>query len=209
MTQHGIQHTVKDSVITLSNDGVLDGWLKGVRRVVSPNCNQRPADNEISLLVIHNISLPPGQYGGDHIERFFTNRLDHSLDPFYKEIEGVEVSSHLLIKRTGEIVQFVSFDERAWHAGASTFKTRENCNDFSIGVELEGEDEVPYTDAQYEVLVSITRCLTKEYPAISIDRIIGHQDISPGRKTDPGKAFDWERYFDQIKAKSDISTEVV
>lgn len=209
MTHNGIQDFVKKPVVTLSNDGVLDGWLKGVRRVVSPNCNHRPADTEISLLVIHNISLPPGQYGGDHIERFFTNRLDHSLDPFYKEIEGVEVSSHLLIKRTGEVVQFVSFDDRAWHAGLSKFQTRENCNDFSIGIELEGEDEVPYTDAQYEVLVNITRCLMKAYPGIAVDRIVGHQDISPGRKTDPGKAFDWDGYFGQVNANSNMGSSVV
>ena len=209
MTQYGIQPIAKDPIVTLSNDGVLEGWLKGVRRVVSPNCNQRPADTKINLLVIHNISLPPGQYGGDHIERFFTNRLDHSLDPFYKEIEGVKVSSHLLIKRTGEVVQFVSFDDRAWHAGLSKFQTRENCNDFSIGIELEGEDEVPYTDAQYEILVNITRCLMKEYPGISVDRIVGHQDIAPGRKTDPGKAFDWSGYFELLNGVSNIGTNVV
>lgn len=209
MTHYGIQRISTDPIIELSNSGVLDGWLKGVRRVVSPNCNQRPADTEISLLVIHNISLPPGQYGGDHIERFFTNRLDHSLDPFYKEIEGVKVSSHLLIKRTGEVVQFVSFDDRAWHAGLSQFQSRENCNDFSIGIELEGEDDVPYTDAQYEVLVSITRCLMKEYPRIAMDRIVGHQDIAPGRKTDPGKAFDWDSYFGLVDTNSSINTEAV
>lgn len=209
MTQHGIQRISNDPIIKLGDSGVLDGWLKGVRRVVSPNCNQRPAGTEVNLLVIHNISLPPGQYGGDHIERFFTNRLDHSLDPFYKEIEGVEVSSHLLIKRTGEVVQFVSFDERAWHAGLSRFQTRDNCNDFSIGIELEGEDDVPYTCAQYEVLVSITQCLMKEYPGIAMDRIVGHQDISPGRKTDPGIAFDWDGYFNQVDANFSLDAKVV
>ncbi|UZE94993.1 1,6-anhydro-N-acetylmuramyl-L-alanine amidase AmpD [Alkalimarinus alittae] len=204
MIYNGIQR-----ITHVSNDGVLDGWLKGVRRVVSPNCNARPADAEINLLVIHNISLPPGRYGGDHIERFFTNRLDHSLHPFYKEIEGVEVSSHLLIKRTGEVVQFVPFSERAWHAGASTFQTQENCNDFSIGIELEGEDEVPYTDAQYEVLVKITRCLMREYPGIDMGRIVGHQDIAPGRKTDPGRAFDWANYFGLVGGNASLDAKVV
>jgi AmpD protein len=209
MTYNGIQRIVKSPAVAVSNDGILDGWLKGVRRVVSPNCNQRPAGTDINLLVIHNISLPPGRYGGDHIERFFTNRLDHSLDPFYKEIKGVEVSSHLLIKRTGEIVQFVPFDERAWHAGRSSFQSREDCNDFSIGIELEGEDEVPYTDAQYEVLVTITRYLMSAYPSIDMDRIVGHQHIAPGRKTDPGVAFDWDNYFDLMNDVKDFDAKAV
>lgn len=204
MTHYGIHRINNDPVINLNNGGVSNGWLKGVRRVVSPNCNHRPPNTDINLLVIHNISLPPGQYGGDHIERFFTNRLDHSLDPFYKEIEGVEVSSHLLIKRTGEVVQFVSFEERAWHAGLSAFQSRENCNDFSIGIELEGEDDVPYTDAQYEVLVCVTRCLMRAYPGIASDRIVGHQDIAPGRKTDPGAAFDWDGYLGLVNTTPDM-----
>lgn len=192
-----------------SHDGIHNGWLKGVRRVVSPNCNQRPKETEISLLVIHNISLPPGRYGGDHIERFFTNQLDHSLHPFFKEIEGVKVSSHLLIKRTGEVVQFVPFSERAWHAGASTFQNHDDCNDFSIGIELEGEDDVPYTEAQYELLVNITRTLMSEYPEINLGRIVGHQDISPGRKTDPGRAFDWNYYFGLLSHDKGLGVKMV
>ncbi len=174
---------------------IIDGWLQGVRSVVSPNFNHRPDDTAISLLVIHNISLPPGQYGGDHIEHFFTNQLDCTLDPFYKEIEGVEVSSHLLIKRTGEVLQFVPFVSRAWHAGRSSFNSCEECNDFSIGIELEGTDDDSYTEAQYQLLAVITQRLMAEYPGITKDRIVGHSDISPGRKTDPGKSFDWNAYF--------------
>ena len=182
----------------VKGDNIKDGWLMSARRVPSPNFNQRPADKDINLLVIHNISLPPGQFGENHIEQFFTNQLDHSLDPFYKEIEGVEVSSHLFIKRCGEVVQFVSFDDRAWHAGASTFQSCDNCNDFSIGIELEGEDDLAYTDAQYRSLDVVTQSIMAAYPSIVLDRITGHEDISPGRKTDPGKAFDWKRYLSSL-----------
>ncbi|WP_250657625.1 1,6-anhydro-N-acetylmuramyl-L-alanine amidase AmpD [Alkalimarinus coralli] len=200
---------VQSNVSTPVREGITDGWLNGVTRVASPNFNQRPADTEINLLVIHNISLPPGEYGGDHIERFFTNQLDHSLHPFFKEIEGLKVSSHLLIKRNGEVVQFVPFNQRAWHAGLSVFQTVENCNDFSIGIELEGEDDVPYTSHQYSVLADITRSLMAEYPAISMDRIVGHQHISPGRKTDPGAAFDWTGYFAQVSDGTGDDSRVV
>ncbi len=144
--------------------------------------------------MIHNISLPPGCYGGDCIERFFTNCLDWEEHPFYDEIRGVEVSAHLLVRRCGELVQFVSLDERAWHAGQSCYRGRENCNDFSIGIELEGSDEDPYTDAQYATLQAVTGLLLAHYPSMSADTIAGHSDISPGRKTDPGPAFDWDRY---------------
>jgi len=174
---------------------IIGGWFCGARPVASPNFNQRPDGAVISLLVIHNISLPPGQYGGSHIEHFFTNQLDCSLDPFYKEIEGVEVSSHLLIKRTGEVVQFVPFAERAWHAGRSIFNGCKECNDFSIGIELEGTDDDPYTEFQYQSLATITQSIMVEYPEITKDRIVGHSDISPGRKTDPGKSFNWDTYF--------------
>jgi len=179
----------------MADKSIVDGWLCSARPMVSPNFNQRPDGAVISLLVIHNISLPPGQYGGDHIEHFFTNQLDCTLDPFYKEIDGVEVSSHLLIKRTGEVIQFVPFAERAWHAGRSVFESCEECNDFSIGIELEGTDDDPYTEAQYQSLAIITRKLMIEYPDITKNRIVGHSDISPGRKTDPGESFDWNNYF--------------
>ncbi len=173
---------------------IKEGWLEGARRAPSPNCEPRPASCVPELLVIHNISLPPGQYGGDHIERFFTNCLDCGAHPFFAEIRDLQVSSHLLIRRDGETVQFVSFDERAWHAGQSYYCGRDNCNDFSVGIELEGTDDEPYTDAQYERLGAVTAALLDYYPALHSEHIVGHSDIAPGRKTDPGPAFDWRRY---------------
>ncbi len=179
--------------MTLSN-----GWLEEARLVKSPNFNQRPASVCIDLLVIHNISLPPGEFGGDEVERFFQNRLNVSEHPFFEEIAGLEVSSHFYIRRTGEIVQFVSTEERAWHAGVSSFDGRENCNDFSIGIELEGTDDVPYETAQYDSLVRLTQQLMVAYPEITSDRIQGHCDIAPSRKTDPGPAFDWAHFLGQL-----------
>jgi AmpD protein len=185
----------RDSEITL-----VDGRVQQARQVPSPNCGPRPVDCEPELLVIHNISLPPGQYGGDCIERLFTNCLDWDEHPFFGEIRGAEVSAHLLIRRCGELLQFVSLTERAWHAGQSCFAGRHNCNDFSIGIELEGSDHDAYTDEQYEVLVAVTRALQESYLAIGRDRIVGHSDIAPGRKTDPGPAFDWVRYRSLLAA---------
>lgn len=173
---------------------VRDGWLEQARRVPSPNFGPRPVACEPELLVIHNISLPPGEYGSDCVERLFTNCLDWDAHPYFDLIRGYEVSAHLLIRRCGEAVQFVSFCERAWHAGRSCFEGRENCNDFSIGIELEGTDEEPYADRQYEVLSGVTAALLAAYPSLSAERIVGHCDIAPGRKTDPGEAFDWHRY---------------
>ena len=170
------------------------GWLRGVRRAPSPNQNERPAGTGIDLLVIHNISLPPAEFGGGFVERLFCNTLDCSEHPWFENLRGLEVSAHLLIARDGTATQFVPFDRRAWHAGASQFAGRANCNDFSIGIELEGTDFVPYTDAQYSSLVRTTRALMREYPAITIGRIVGHEHIAPGRKTDPGASFDWARY---------------
>jgi N-acetyl-anhydromuramoyl-L-alanine amidase len=177
---------------------IEQGWLKQVRRVPSPNCGPRPIACDPELLVIHNISLPPRCYGGDCIERFFTNRLDWGEHPYFEEIRGVEVSAHLLIQRTGEVLQFVSFDERAWHAGESCFEGRNNCNDFSIGIELEGADDDPYADAQYAILSAVTKALLRCYPQMSTRKVVGHCDIAPGRKTDPGLAFDWQRYREQL-----------
>ncbi len=176
---------------------IEQGWLSGARRVPSPNYGPRPRDCAPELLVIHNISLPPRCYGGDCIERFFTNCLDWDEHPYFEEIRGVEVSSHLLIQRTGAVLQFVNFDERAWHAGESCFAGRSNCNDFSIGIELEGADDEAYTDAQYAVLSRVTTLLLAYYAGLSAHRIVGHSDIAPGRKTDPGPAFDWQRYRGQ------------
>lgn len=180
---------------------VEQGWLSGARRAPSPNCEARPADCEPDLLVIHNISLPPGEYGSDCIERFFCNCLDWGIHPFFEEIRDVRVSSHLLIRRDGELVQFVSCDQRAWHAGTSCYEGRENCNDFSIGIELEGVDDAPYSTRQYQVLKRVTQALLQAYPGLVRERITGHSDIAPGRKTDPGPAFDWQRYLDSLRSK--------
>jgi len=171
------------------------GWIQEARHSPSPNCEPRPSACEPELLVIHNISLPPGCYGGDYIERFFTNCLDWDEHAYFGEIRGLRVSAHLLLRRSGEVLQFVGFDERAWHAGRSSYRGRDNCNDFSIGIELEGADDDPYTDRQYEALSAATRLLLDHYPRMSAGRIVGHSDIAPGRKTDPGPAFDWQRYL--------------
>jgi len=170
------------------------GLLKNVKFIASPNFNEREPHNEIDLLVIHGISLPPGQFGGNDVEDFFTNTLNTQLHPFFEEIKDLHVSSHLLIKRTGDIIQFVPFTKRAWHAGVSSFCGREKCNDFSIGIELEGTDEVPYEPIQYIALADVTKALMEAYPGISTDRIVGHCDIAPGRKTDPGPFFEWDFY---------------
>ncbi|MCW8886386.1 MAG: 1,6-anhydro-N-acetylmuramyl-L-alanine amidase AmpD [Motiliproteus sp.] len=172
---------------------IKDGWIKPARRCPSPNQNKRPQD-EISLLVIHNISLPPGQFGEGYIEDLFQNCLDRDVHPYFEDIADLEVSSHLLIDRQGEIIQFVGFDQRAWHAGVSCYKGREQCNDFSVGIELEGTDDTTYTDQQYRVLVNTCRQLINTYPELTEERIVGHCDIAPGRKTDPGPSFDWQRF---------------
>jgi len=168
-----------------------------VRICLSPNFSDREA-NDISLLVLHNISLPPGKFGGGYVEKFFLNELDSQEHPYFKEIEDLRVSSHLYIKRDGSITQFVPLDKKAWHAGISSFKGRENCNEFSIGVELEGTDEVPYERAQYTSLIEITMFLMKQYPHLNKDNIVGHSDIAPERKTDPGSSFDWDYYLSKL-----------
>lgn len=168
-----------------------------VRICLSPNFSDREA-NDISLLVLHNISLPPGKFGGGYVEKFFLNELDSQEHPYFKEIDDLRVSSHLYIKRDGSITQFVPLDKKAWHAGISSFKGRENCNEFSIGVELEGTDEVPYERAQYTSLIEITMFLMKQYPHLNKDNIVGHSDIAPERKTDPGSSFDWDYYLSKL-----------
>ncbi len=175
-------------------------WYPGARRVPSPNQDARPEGEEISLLVVHGISLPPGEFGGPWIDALFTNRLDPAAHPHFREIAHLRVSAHLLIDRDGRLTQFVPFDRRAWHAGRSRFGDREACNDFSIGIELEGADTIPYTDAQYARLVELTRWLMRRYPALGPDRIVGHCHIAPDRKTDPGPAFDWARYRAMLEA---------
>ena len=164
----------------------------------SPNRDERPDGAEPSLIVVHGISLPPGRFGGDEIEALFTNTLDWDAHPYFGEIRGLEVSSHLLIRRDGNVLQFVPFTERAWHAGESSFRGRQRCNDYSIGIELEGEDETPYEDCQYDVLQSVIRALCEAYPVLSARNVAGHCDIAPGRKTDPGPAFDWLRLYDGL-----------
>ena len=164
--------------------------LKPDRLVDSPNQDERPPGTEISLLVVHSISLPPGEFGGDAIERLFTNRLDPAAHPYFREIAGLRVSSHFLIRRDGELVQFVPPERRAWHAGVSSWRGRERCNDFSIGVELEGTEEGDFTDAQYLRLIELVQSLKATLP---LRDIAAHSDVAPGRKTDPGPRFDWPR----------------
>lgn len=175
------------------------GWLSDAERLPSPNCDPRPDGAPVDLLVIHGISLPPGEFGGRWIADLFTNQLDPDAHPYFAEIHHLRVSAHLLVRRDGALIQFVPTTLRAWHAGVSCFGDRERCNDFSIGIELEGVDDEPYTDAQYARLVDATAALRRAYPSITIDRIVGHSDIAPGRKTDPGPAFDWPRYRDLIE----------
>jgi AmpD protein len=173
---------------------IHEGWLSTATALVSPNADLRPNVSDISLLVIHNISLPPGQFGGGHVAEFFTNNLDPKGHPYFAEISDLKVSAHLLIDRKGEATQFVPFHQRAWHAGVSEFDGRAACNDFSIGIELEGTDTEPYTEAQYQQLVEVTQCILTEYPSINRERIQGHSDIAPERKTDPGSSCDWARF---------------
>ncbi len=177
---------------------IENGWLTEtdtVKRLVSPNYDSRPEGHlgRVSLLVIHHISLPPHQFGTGDIEAFFTNQLDSEKDPFYREIETLKVSAHALIKRNGTIIQFVNFNDRAWHAGKSCYQGREACNDFSIGIELEGDECSPYRYGQYKRLIDLTRALQRAYPDIG-KQITGHENIAPLRKTDPGPTFDWARY---------------
>ena len=169
---------------------MTDGWLDGVCRVPSPNCDDRPEGEAVSLIVIHAISLPPSQFGGGDIERLFTNTLDPGAHPYFAGIRALRVSAHFLIRRDGEVIQFVSCDRRAWHAGVSRWQGRERCNDFSIGIELEGCDELPFEDVQYARLVGLIGRICAHYPVVAL---AGHADIAPARKTDPGPCFAWRR----------------
>lgn len=173
----------------------VTGLLHPARYAPSPHCDDRPPGSEINLLVIHNISLPPGQFGGSFIEDFFLGRLSAASHPYFATIERLKVSAHLLIQRDGEVVQFVPFHQRAWHAGQSSFQGRSSCNDFSIGIELEGTDEHTFEKKQYQSLASITQVLMQAYPGVDRKMIVGHSDIAPGRKTDPGPHFDWALYY--------------
>ncbi len=175
------------------------GIVKQARQVNSPNCDARPDSDDISLLVIHSISLPPGQYGGPHVDQLFTNCLDPDVHPYFDEIKHLRVSSHLFINRQAQLTQYVPLTKRAWHAGESEFDGRQVCNDFSIGIELEGCDDENYCDAQYLTLAEVTKSIREVWNQITKDRIVGHSHIAPDRKTDPGEAFDWDYYFSLIQ----------
>ncbi len=178
------------------------GLAAGVRQVLSPHFDERPSGTAVDLIVVHGISLPPGEFGGPWIDRLFTGNLPVDGHPYFREIAGQRVSSHALIRRSGEIVQYVPFGLRAWHAGISQYQGRAACNDFSIGIELEGTDNEAYADAQYAQLAGLIVALLEAYPTLSPERIAGHSDIAPARKTDPGPAFDWERLRELLVGSS-------
>jgi N-acetyl-anhydromuramoyl-L-alanine amidase len=186
----------------LPTSNIVDGLLTVAKQVPSPNFDARPEHCVADLIIVHGISLPPGEYGGPYIDKLFTNQLDWNAHPYFKQIEGFKVSSHVLIRRNGELVQYVPFHARAWHAGVSQWQGRERCNDFSIGIELEGSDDTPYEAAQYRELAKVVVALCKTYPALSPQRVVGHSDVAPGRKTDPGECFDWPRLRAMLQAWS-------
>ncbi len=169
-------------------------WLTSARQVLSPNCDERPDANDIRLIIMHGISLPPNEYGGPYIDQLFTNTLNPDEHPYFAEIQALRVSSHLLIDREGRLTQYVPFDKRAWHAGKSSYAGCENCNDFSIGIELEGCDDEKYAPCQYEIAATVVKLLVQNFSGLSRERVLGHCDVAPGRKTDPGEAFDWEHF---------------
>lgn len=181
------------------------GLLGGARQVPSPNCDDRPAGNIPELIVVHGISLPPGEYGGPWIDRLFTNALPREMHPYFEQVDGLRVSSHLLVRRDGEVVQYVPCHRRAWHAGVSSWHGRERCNDYSIGIELEGADHEPYDSTQYAMLARVITVLCRAYPGLSLDRIVGHSDVAPGRKSDPGPAFDWPRLHALVRFEWEVA----
>jgi AmpD protein len=178
------------------------GLIRPARQCPSPNQDNRPEGAEPELVVLHGISLPPGDFGGPHIERFFTNCLDRAVHPYFEQICDMHVSAHLLIRRDGEILQFVPFGRRAWHAGESSFRERPCCNDYSIGIELEGEDIIPYAPAQYTVLAQVLGAIFSAWPNLNPRLVAAHADVAPGRKSDPGPAFDWLRLYDLLSASA-------
>lgn len=177
---------------SITDDGFLKSDYESVTQVISPNCDERPDATDISLVVIHGISLPPNQFGGHYIEQLFCNQLNHDEHDYFLQLKELHVSSHLLIRRNGEVIQFVPFTKRAWHAGVSHWAGRDRCNDFAIGIELEGADHIAYEKEQYQQLNLILDAIKLTYPNIGSDAVVGHNDIAPGRKTDPGEAFDWQ-----------------
>jgi AmpD protein len=180
---------------------IIDGWIAGARRGVTPNYDDRPDPEDIGLIVIHCISLPPGEFGGPWIDALFANSLNPTAHPYFADIHHLRVSCHTLIRRDGELVQYVPFHKRAYHAGVSCYQNRPACNDFSIGIELEGTETVPYTDIQYHQLANMVNSLLETYPTLSAERITGHSQIAPDRKTDPGPSFDWERFAQSLRAR--------
>lgn len=182
-------------VYTVSSRG---GLIRPAEQCPSPNQDDRPDGCEPDLIIIHSISLPPGEFGGPYVEQLFTNLLNWDEHPYFAEIRGLTVSSHLFIRRGGSLIQFVPFSRRAWHAGTSSYRDRQECNDFSIGIELEGEDETPYADPQYDTLIRVISALQTTYTSLCARRIVGHCDVSPDRKSDPGPAFDWLRLYDGL-----------
>jgi AmpD protein len=191
----------KNKLSTKQNNNmpIISGWLVNEEQQKSPHFSLRDKSAEVYLLVVHNISLPPQQFGGGYITDFFLGKLDQKAHPYFEEIAQLKVSAHCLITRNGHIVQYVSFDDKAWHAGVSSYEGTDKCNDFSIGIELEGADNIPYTQEQYQALAQLTKTLKVSYPKIK-DNITGHSDIAPGRKTDPGGAFNWEHFYHCLKS---------
>ena len=193
-TRFGVLHSVERGTRARWHEG----WWREAEARPSPNFDARPAGQAISLVVLHSISLPPGEYGGDAIERLFTNRLDWDAHPYYQRLRGLRVSAHFLLRRDGRLLQFVCCEARAWHAGASTWRGRENCNHYSIGIELEGLEGSAFEPTQYARLARLLRALAARYP---IDEVVGHEDVAPGRKFDPGAGFDWLRLRQQLRRK--------
>jgi AmpD protein len=182
------------------------GWWRHARRLPSPNFGARPAGERVTLAVVHSISLPPGQYGGTEVVELFTNRLDHSAHPHFESLRGLQVSAHFFVRRGGRVLQFVSCDERAWHAGVSRWAGREQCNDYSVGVELEGLEGELFEPAQYTALARLLRSLARRYP---IDSVVGHEHIAPGRKDDPGPGFDWALLGHLLAGRPRVATQVL
>jgi len=176
------------------------GLVQQARHIPSPNQDARPPGATLDLIVVHGIGLPPGEFGGPWVEQLFLNRLPTDAHPFFKTIEGLKVSAHVFVRRDGSMLQFVPFHARAWHAGASRWRQRSACNDFSVGIELEGADEVPYEAAQYDILAGLVSALRRAYPTLAHDAIVGHSEVAPGRKTDPGPAFDWAHFGRRLAA---------
>jgi AmpD protein len=181
------------------------GLLEWARQVPSPNCDDRPAGVEADLIIVHGISLPPGEFDGPWIDLLFTNALPHDAHPYFATLADLRVSAHLLVRRTGEVVQYVPFHRRAWHAGASCWQGRERCNDFSIGIELEGTDHSPYESTQYAMLARVIAMLCRSLPHVSPERVVGHSDVAPGRKSDPGPSFDWPRLRSLVQFELEVA----